>query len=128
MDLSFWVAQRYASPSEAQLFQRRRRRAGLPLGVRQLILTGSAPYVVPSGLDRTGGTINRQTAGKIPLLLVIHRSVRDLHAHRIGCVGRDGAGFAIRRHDNSTRDRSLAAFLDGQLQRVVVNLFQRPHV
>ena len=53
--------------------------------------------------------------GKIPLLLllVVHCSVLDLFALRIGHARGDGAGFAIRRNDDATADGNLVVFLNG---------------
>ena len=47
------------------------------------------------------------------LLLVVHRGVCDLLAHRVGSAYRDGAAFAIGRNDNLTRSNHLAGFLVG---------------
>src|ERR1700736_4806505 len=65
---------------------------------------------------------------KIPLLLVVDKRALDFLTLRIGSARCDRSSFAIRRYHSSAADRNLSAFLDSKLQRVIVNLFVRPHI
>ena len=62
------------------------------------------------------------------LLLVVHRCAFELLALRIGSTRCGRASLAIRRHDNSAGDSDLSAFLDCELQRVIINLLVRSRI
>src|ERR1700737_5259024 len=67
-------------------------------------------------------------AGEFSLLLVVYRGAADLLAHRIGSASGDCAAFAVGRDDNATARGYLAAFLNIEPQRTVVNPLVRPSV
>src|SRR5216117_376967 len=56
------------------------------------------------------------------------RRARSSKALRIGSAGGDGAALAVSRYDNATAGGDLAAFLNVEPQRMIVDLRVRPHV
>src|SRR4029077_20666440 len=80
------------------------------------------------GAERKGITVTVSLGKMSRLLPVVHRNILELLALRIGPARCDCAGFAVGRHDNLAAERNLSAFLCGQMQRVVINLLQRPCV
>src|SRR5881296_3366918 len=58
----------------------------------------------------------------MPLLLLVHCGAFEFLALRIG------AALAVSRHDNATVSGDLAAVLNFELQRMVVDFGVRPHV
>ena len=62
------------------------------------------------------------------LLPVVHRGAADLLALRISSACGDRTALAVSRHNNATGHGGLAAFLDVEPQRVVVDLREGPHV
>jgi hypothetical protein len=67
-----------------------------------------------------------QRYGILPL--VVHRCAFELLALRIGSTRCGRAGLAIRRHHNSAGDSNLSAFLDSELQCVIINLLVRSRI
>ena len=61
-------------------------------------------------------------------LLVVHCSAGEFLALRIGSARGNRAALAVGRHDNATASGDLAAFLNVERQRMVVNFRVRPRV
>ena len=62
------------------------------------------------------------------LLPVVHRGAADLLALRISSARGDRTAFVVSRHNNATGNGGLAAFLDVEPQRMVVDLREGPRV
>jgi len=62
------------------------------------------------------------------LLLVVDGGALDVFAGRISSAQRDRAGLAISRDGGFAGDRNLAAFLDGQVRSVGIDLLDGPRV
>ena len=85
---------------------------------------GLAIKKMPSRLEPSGraSPLLAALSREVLLLLVVHRGAFELLALRIGSARCGRASLAIRRHHNSAGDSNLSAFLDNELQRVIVNL------
>ena len=88
------------------------------LSIQGAGLQSESLNALPFGSERKG----------IRLLLVVHCGAGEFLALRIGSAYGDSAALAVSRHGNATASGDLAAFLNVELQRMVVNLRVRPHV
>ena len=88
---------------------------------------GYQTNTLPFETEREGITVVSTTLGDT-LLLVVHRGAFELLALRIVSTRGSRARLAIRRHHNSAGDSNLSAFLDSELQCVIIDLLVRSRV
>src|SRR5882762_6091217 len=62
------------------------------------------------------------------LLLVVDGGGGDFFASGVGAFGGDGAGFAVGGKDDAAGDENLVALLDGERQRVIIDLLDGPRI
>src|SRR6267142_2031763 len=67
-------------------------------------------------------------AWELPLLLVVDGGGADFFAGGVGALGGDGAGFAVGGKDDAAGYKNLVALLDGERQRVIIDLLDGPRI
>src|SRR5258705_9973830 len=99
----------------------------------------SEAYVAPPGLGiywagknppltRWANVWRASGARESALLLVVDGGGADFFAGGVGAVGGDGAGFAVGGKDDAAGDENLVALLDGERQRVIIDLLDGPRI
>src|SRR5882757_1298174 len=79
-------------------------------------------------LTRWDNVCRVSSAWELPLLLVVDSGGGDFFAGGVGAFGGDGAGFAVGGKDDAAGDENLVALLDGERQRVIIDLLDGPRI
>src|SRR5258708_21893044 len=99
----------------------------------------SEAYVAPPGglgfiglenppLTRWANVCRVSGARESALLLVVDSGGADFFAGGVGAFGGDGAGFAVGGKDDAAGEENLVALLDGERQRVIIDLLDGPRI
>src|SRR6267378_4579740 len=79
-------------------------------------------------LTRWANVCRVSGAWELPLLLVVDGGGADFFAGGVGAFGGDGAGFAVGGEDDAAGYKNLVALLDGERQRVIIDLLDSPRI